>query len=131
MLRAALGILVGVLAGMIVAALGEAAGHAIFPPPRGVGFSNPAQASAAIARLHPGAFASVLVAWGCAAFAGGLTGAFIARRGAWPAYAVAATIFALAAWTMTMIAGHPWWMWIGAVAFIGGGGYLAGRFSKA
>ena len=129
MLRVVLGIIAGIFTGAIVIFLTESAGHLIFPPPSGVDFTDHEQARAAISRLHPGALVAVLVGWALGVFAGGWTAAFIARRGAWPAWAVAAVLLALAIWTMLMIP-HPWWMWAGAILLTVSAGWLAGKLQN-
>lgn len=114
MLRLILGLIAGVLAGGIIVGVVETLSHVIFPPPPGLDVSDPAQLRSVMDQISLEAKIAVLVAWAGGTFAGGWVAAFIARRGQWPAWIVAAVLFGGSVWSMTMIP-HPLWMIAGAV----------------
>lgn len=124
MLRTIAGLVAGLMVGILALGLMLGIGQAIFPPPQDTQGLTVEQ----IGTMHRsvGTLISTLIAWGLGAAAGGMIAAWIARVGLWPAYVIGAIIFATAAWIMMMIA-HPWWMWLGAPLFIGGGAWLGGQ----
>ena len=126
MIRASAAIVAGLLIGAAVIALGESAGHALFPPPAGLDPRDSASMRAIVRDLPLGALIAVLLAWAAGVFAGAAAARWIARAGAWPAYVVGAILFAMAAWTMALIA-HPWWMWAGAVVVMAAAAFAATR----
>ncbi len=130
MLRAVLGIAAGLGAGALVVAGVETAGRLIFPSPAIVSFLLP-EDGGAIMRFTPlGAKIAALAALAAGALLGGALGAWIARRGAWPAWAIGGLLFAMGAWRMAMIP-HPIWMWAGALIAAAGAAFLAGRLFSA
>ena len=130
MLRIILGVLIGVIAGGLVIALVESAGHMIFPPPEGVNLKDPEELKSIMQEIPVGAKAAVLVAWGLGVFAGGVVARVISRRAVYAAWVVAGVLFAGAAWTMVMIP-HPLWMMIGAVLVTLAGGFAANKITPA
>ena len=113
-MRLVLGIIVGVLVGAITVGLVEAAGHLLFSPPSGLDLKDPEVLKSVMHEIPFAAKAAVLVAWGLGVLAGGITARIISNRVAPSGWAVAAILFAGAAYTMTQIP-HPLWMVVGAV----------------
>ncbi len=124
MLRGIAAIVAGVIAGIVVIMLVESAGHLIFPPPEGVDLKDPEALQSVMNEIPLGAKLAVLIAWGLGVAAGAIVARLIANRGVFPAMAVAAVLFAGAAYTMTVIP-HPAWMIVGAVAATLAGAFLA------
>lgn len=108
MLRSILGVVAGIVAGVVTIALVEAAGHAIFPPPRG-DFGDPAVLNA----VPTGVKLAVLAAWALGVFVGSAVAILVAERRSWPAWVTALALFAAALATMAYIP-HPDWMVWGA-----------------
>lgn len=106
--------IVGVIAGLLVMAGGVAAvqwlGHALYPPPAGLDYRDPAQLQAVMQAMPWPAKALVVLAWTLGSLAGGLAAAKIARahrRGA--ALAVGLAMLALVVMNLVAIP-HPAWM---------------------
>ncbi|MGE0742544.1 MAG: hypothetical protein AB7O98_14475 [Hyphomonadaceae bacterium] len=125
MLRIIIGVICGAVVGVLVVAGVEFAGHSAFPPPPGLDFSTPEAARESVRHLPAAAIASVGVAWGLAALAGGYVAARIGRR-AWAAWIIAALLFAAALFNLISIP-SPIWLWIGGLAAIVAGGWFAGK----
>lgn len=114
MLRLILGILAGAVVGVVVIGLVEGVGHMIFPPPRGVDLTDPAQLKSVMSQVPVQAKIAVLIAWLLGILAGASTANLVAGRRRWAGRAVALLLFAFAAWTMVSIP-HPAWFMAGAV----------------
>lgn len=127
MWRIGLGMVAGVVAGVLVIACVQTAGHALFPAPPGIDLSTPEAIRANIHLIPAAAIAAVGLAWASGAFVGGFAAARIALR-VWPAYAIGALVFAAALYNM-MTLPHPVWMWVFAPAGIAAGAWLAGKLS--
>lgn len=130
MLRIVLGIIIGVIAGGVVIAVVETAGHMLFPPPEGVDLKNPDNVKTIMQDIPVAAKAAVLVAWGLGVFAGGVVARLVSQRAAYTAWIVAAILFAGAVSTMVMIP-HPIWMMIGAVIVTLAGAFAANKMTPA
>jgi hypothetical protein len=71
------------------------------------------------------AIASIGVAWGLAALAGGFVAARIARR-AWAAWVIAALLLAASLYNLIAIP-SPIWLWVGGLGAVVVLGWLGGR----
>jgi hypothetical protein len=115
MLRGILGVLAGVVTGSLVVFGAEFAGHALYPPPAGVDFNDPAALRTLMDVIPLGAKVSVLVAWALGIFVGSAIAVVVAQRQSWPAWHTALILFGFALVTMVQIP-HPDWMVLGATA---------------
>src|SRR5687767_10363781 len=111
-------ILLGVIAGAVVAFLCimgiEYAGQVAYPPPPGTNLEDPEQLARFVASAPTAAMAIVAAAW----FAGAVVGAWVANAVAKRSLAgwiVALLVLAGAIAIMTMIPGHPAWMWAAGI----------------
>lgn len=129
MLRAILGIILGVLAGGAAIFAIETLGHAMFPPSGSLNPSDPAQLATMMNEIPAGAKLMVLLAWFTGITMGGTVAMAISRRRKWTAWTVAVILFALAALTMVMIP-HPVWMMAGAVMATIAGGAMSTRMVR-
>ena len=108
--RTIVGVIVGllVMAGCVAAV--EWLGHALYPPPAGLDYQDPAQLQALMQSMPWQAKALVVLAWTLGSLAGGFVAAMIARarrRGA--ALCVGLVMLALVGINLAMIP-HPAWM---------------------
>jgi len=124
-------VVLGVLAGVIVAVLGvfvlELLGHMVYPPPANLDLSDPEGAARLIAGLPAGAFAFVLAAW----FLGTLAGAWTANaigRSTVAGWVVALVVICGGVYTMLTIP-HPTWMWAAGIVLPLVAAWLAQRFA--
>ena len=69
----------GVAVALVTVTIGEAIGHAVYPLPAGMDFSNPAAVRELVASMPLGAFLFVLGSWIAATIAGGAVAGAIAR----------------------------------------------------
>lgn len=115
MLRLILGILAGVVVGVIVIGLVEGVGHMIFPPPKGVDLTDPAQMRSVMSQVPVQAKIAVLIAWFLGILAGASTANLVAGRRRWAGRATSIVLFGFALWTMWTIA-HPMWFVAAAIA---------------
>ena len=126
MLRLALGVLAGLLAGVLVIFAVESVGHMLFPPPAGLNLTDP-QAMLQVMMVIPWqAKAMVLIAWFVGVLAGASTACLIAGRRALAGRITAALLFAFAVWTMISVP-HPGWCVVTAVIATLLGAFLADR----
>ncbi len=130
MLRTVFSLAAGLAVSAMAIVLLEGASHALFPPQDGASLHDGAAMRAITGRIPLGAKIGMLIAWAAGVFAGGSLAAWIARRGAWPAWTIGAVFLAVGVWTMAMIP-HPLWMWAAAIAGTGAAAYLAGRMFGA
>jgi len=114
MLRRLLAVVAGLVTGMIIVALVEGAGHALWPPPAGTDLRDPEQLKALLPTLPIGALLAVVVAWALGAFGGGWMAATLARS---PREALVVGFLLLCLGVLTMVQiPHPLWMWVAGVA---------------
>jgi hypothetical protein len=104
--------LIAIVAGVVLA-LASVSGfdmlsHALYPPPPGVDFKDPATLAAYMTTLPFGAKAIVAAGWLAAPFLGALAAIWIARED-FPGWVVAAFFLAAATANVIMIP-HPKWM---------------------
>jgi hypothetical protein len=120
-------VVLGLVAGVVVVAAGDAVGVALHPLPEGIDPNDRAALAAAIAKLPAGALLPVFLGWAAAAFVGPFVAAKVAgRRAMMHAMTVGAIL--LAATVANLIAiPHPTWMWVGALAVFPIGAVLAAR----
>jgi hypothetical protein len=117
MLRLILSVVAGLFVGVILVAVLEAAGHAVFPPPAGVDLTDPQALDSVMSKLPREALAAVLAAWFLGVLGGATTANLANRRQGLAGWIVSAVIFAFAAWTMAAIP-HPLWFVIAAVVLM-------------
>lgn len=130
MLRAGLGLIAGAVAAFLCVMVLETAGHMAFPPPEGLDISDPEQLATLMDEIPLGAKIAVLAAWAIATFVGGVVAAKVARRGVWPAWAIAGFMLLMIAINLAMIP-HPAWMIVAAVVLTVGAGTAAASMSRA
>lgn len=106
--------ILAVIAGLVAMAISVAAiqmlGHALYPPPPGTDFNDPAQVRALMATAPAVALGFVIVAWSVGSLVGAWLAARLSRghpRGA--ALAIGLVMLALVAINLWMIP-HPAWM---------------------
>jgi len=124
-LRTALAVVAGFVAGSLLVFAVESLGHRVFPPPAGLDPSDPASIRAAMAQLPVGALLAVLVAWIAGSFVGGWVAALISRRVV-PALIVGLIILAASAANLIMIP-HPLWFAISGLLVILPAAWLGGK----
>lgn len=111
--RAVLAVLCGLIVAMLVIALVEGAGHALWPPPPGLDITRPEDQARLMHVIPLEAKIAVIVAWFLGSLAGAVAAIAIARR-VLPAWIVAVVIASLGLWTTQMFP-HPDWMLASAV----------------
>lgn len=110
MIRLVLAALGGIATAVVVVAVVEAIGHAVFPPPADLDLSDPEQAAKLIERLPVAALLFVVIAWAAGSFAGGYLATVIARKASIvPALAVAVAMLLGTLFSLYVIP-HPLWM---------------------
>jgi hypothetical protein len=109
-LRSVVAVVVGLLAGFVVVAVGEMIGHHVAPPPPGLHHSNAESFAAAIEKVSPVVFVPVLLAWAVGTFAGSWVAARIAsRRKIWHGLIVGGAFLAATIAILVSIP-HPAWV---------------------
>jgi hypothetical protein len=111
--RIALAIAAGLVAALLVVAVFEAAGHALFPPPAGLDLTRPADQARLMEVMPVEAKIAVVAAWFLGSLAGACTAIAISRR-TLPGWIVGLTLVGLSLWT-TQLLPHPAWMVVSAV----------------
>src|SRR5687767_3924105 len=115
MLRTLLAVIAG-LATMLVAVVAfEKAGHALFPAPPGVDFTDPEQVRRVMLLLSPGALFAVLAGWVAGAALGAFVAAKIAREHRFAAAMSVGVVMLLLVVANLVMLPHPWWMALGSV----------------
>lgn len=128
MLKSALAIVAGLIAGVAIVFVSEAIGHMLYPPPDGVDLKDPDQLKTIMQEIPLGAKLAVLVAWGLGTFGGGVTAIMVSGRKAWPAGIVALILLAGAGATLLMIP-HPIWMMVATPIISGLAWFAATRLA--
>ena len=115
--RAILAVVAGIVLALLVVTGLEALGHRVYPPPAGVGLSDPAALRMVASQMPVGAFVILVAAWILGAGGGAWLATKLSRTGkAWPGGLVgAATLGATAVNFFTIP--HPGW--VIAAALIG------------
>jgi hypothetical protein len=126
MLRLILGAVLGLFVGVLVTAVVEGTGHAIFPPPPGVDLTDPATLKSVMSQVPLEAKIAVLLAWFLGVLFGASTADLVAGRRALAGRIVSLVIFGFAAWTMISIP-HPAWFVAAACVAMLLGAFLADR----
>ena len=117
-LRTFLAVVAGTIAAFTFAGMIESIGHQVYPPPKHLDLSDPAQLRTLIESLPLGALLFVLVAWIGATFVGGVVGALLDRTRAVVVSAfVGGFVLAVTIATLVLIP-HPAWMSISGVVGI-------------
>jgi hypothetical protein len=129
MLRAVLGVVIGVVAAFVVTFGVELVWQQLAPMPPGLRPDDPAAIAAFLRTAPISAFIAVLVGWTVAAFAGAWIAAAIGRRGAWPGWIVTGLYLAATCANFAMIS-HPVWFMAVAVLLILAAGYLGARLGS-
>jgi hypothetical protein len=101
---------------MLVAVIAfEKAGHALFPAPAGVDFSDPEQVRRVMELLSPGALFAVLAGWVAGAALGAFVAAKLAREHRLAAAMSIGVVMLLLVVANLVMLPHPWWMALGSV----------------
>ena len=117
MIRTILSVIAGIVAGGVVVALVEGAGHMVFPPPEGVDLKDPEALKTIMHDIPVAAKIAVLVAWCLGVFAGGSVAKLIGKSGSTSVWAVA-VVFAIFTIANLFMIPHPGWMIAGAFVAI-------------
>lgn len=129
-MRAILGIVLGVIAGFVVAILiGIIGVGATASAPAGLDPSNPRQVVEAFANMPQGAKIALMIAWFAGGFAGALVAKLVARAG-WAAWTVAGLI-AVYVILNVLVLPLPGWMQALSVAAPLLGGLIANHLIAA
>ncbi|GMV60719.1 MAG: hypothetical protein AMXMBFR72_38050 [Betaproteobacteria bacterium] len=129
--RSVLAVVVGVVVAFALVAAIETAGHAVYPVPKGLDFTNREQVRAYIQALPLGALMFVLAAWTVAPFGGGAVAALIARaRPLLHAAIVGAFVLAATLANLILIL-HPLWFAVLGVVGVCVGAFAAGKLVGA
>ncbi len=118
MLRKILAVVFGVVAAVIVIIAIEALGHAIYPPPAGLDFTNRGAMETYVAGLPVGALLSVMLAWLAATFAGGLLACFIGREKPYVFAGIVGALVLTGTVINLMSIPHPLWFSVTSVVAI-------------
>lgn len=108
MFRSVLSVVIGLITGITIIVIVEKIGHAMYPPPD-IDWNDAQAVAAAVARMPPGAFVMLLVAWwlGCSTGAG--VAAYLANRFRWRHGWIVAGILLLSAIVQLFLLPHPGW----------------------
>lgn len=117
----------GVVLAVILIMIVEAVGHAIFPPPTDIDFSDRAVLAEYMENAPVGALSSVIVAWAIGTFFGGLLACFIARNRPFVFAAAVGGVITLAAIATMVQIPHPTWFAVVSIAAIALSTWLASR----
>jgi len=109
MLRSAVAILFGIIAGALIVALVEWAGQQAFPLPAGVDVNDRAQLVAVIEQAPLSALLMVLLAWFFGACDGAMIAAWLAPSRPWRHGSVVVLVLAMMAVVMLQRLPHPRW----------------------
>ena len=80
MFRNVLAVVLGVVLAFVLIMIVERLGHAVYPPPTGIDFTDPGAVSEYVNSVPAGALLLVLTAWLTGALCGGLLACFIAKN---------------------------------------------------
>jgi len=127
MLRAVLGIVVGIVAGFAAVMVTQALVNLIYPLPSGINVFDRQQMAEIFRGLSAGHLALVVLTYLVGGFAGGYVARLIARR-RWAAW-VPAGLIALTAAVNVFTYPHPIWAQIGGILAPLLGGWLAARMA--
>lgn len=120
--------LIALLGGIVLALAGvsafDALSHALYPPPPGLDFKDPAVLTGYVESMPFAAKAIVAAGWFVAPFLGAMAAIWIARD-TMPGWIVAAVFLAAATMNLILIP-HPQWMVIACFALPG----LAAMFAQ-
>ena len=128
-MRIVLGVIAGVVVGFLCIWGIEQLGHLVYPPPPGTDFNDPEQAAQYMATAPTAALALVAAGW----FVGALVGAWVAcavAKRALAGWIVALLVLAACIVILTLLPGHPGWMWAAGILLPLIGGWLAQRLAK-
>ncbi len=128
--RGVLAVIAGIVLAMLMVAVIESIGHAVYPPPESLDFTKPDQVREYIEKLPLGAFLFVLTGWIGGTFCGGLVAAWIGRTKPMVfSMIVGAFVLAATIANLTMIP-HPAWMAIIGILGIVVAAVLAGTLLR-
>lgn len=117
MLRMLIALLGGIVLALACVSGFDGLSHALYPPPEGLNFRDPAVLATYVASTPFGAKAIIVSGWFVAPFLGALVAIWIARDDM-PGWIVA-TIFLAAAVMNVILIPHPQWMVIACFALPG------------
>lgn len=116
---------------LVTVTIGEAIGHAVYPLPAGMDFSNPAAVRELVASMPLGAFLFVLGSWIAATIAGGAVAGAIARPKAMRLALVVGGVILAATLINLALIPHPIWFAVVALAGIPMAAWLTGHTLQA
>jgi hypothetical protein len=114
--RSFLAVIAGAVVAFALVAAIEAAGHAAYPVPADVEFSDPQALAAYVQAMPLGAWLFVLAAWVLAALGGGVAAGLIARRRLREHAAVVGALVLAATVANLLMVAHPAWFNVAGVA---------------
>ena len=126
-LRSVIAGVAGVVTAFAVVAIGEAIGHAVYPLPEGMDFSDPVKVRELVASMPLGAFLFVLGSWIAATFAGGFVAGAIARAKAMPLALVVGGLMMAACLANLFLIPHPTWFAVATVVGVPAAAWSTGR----
>jgi hypothetical protein len=112
------GVVVGIVTAFVVVLAVEMIGLRVFPQPPGMDPTNPESVRQHLSEIATGSFATVLLAWSLAAFAGPVvTRRITGEFPRWPALTVATLFAAVCAYNLAVVP-MPAWMLPSAVVLL-------------
>lgn len=128
--RYVLPVVAGVMAGIVLIAMGEKAIHYVYTLPAGVDMHDKNALAAAIAQMPVGSFLLLLLNYIICSFIGGTIATFIAGRGtAIPAIVVGISLTLSAIFYITVVPQPLWFCIVNLISYLPSSylGYLAAR----
>jgi hypothetical protein len=130
MLRSFVSLIVGILAGGLTVAIGEALSHQLFPPPPGADFSTREGAAAAIAAAPMAARWTVIAVYVVGAAVGGFVATRLARADTALAALAVGGVLTLGGISNIISFPHPWWMVIATLVVFIPAALAGGRLAR-
>ena len=115
MLRSAMSLLVGCVAGGAIVLVVEALGQRLYPPPPGADFTTVDGRAAAMAQAPAGALWFVILAYAAGAFTGGALAVRIARISSPLPALIVGSVLMLGGLSTLIAMPHPWWMVVATI----------------
>jgi hypothetical protein len=126
MLRMLIALLAGIVLALLCVSGFDMLSHALYPPPAGLDFKDPAVLATYVESVPFGAKGIIVAGWFFAPFLGAMAAIYIARD-TMPGWIVAAVFLAAATMNLVLIP-HPQWMAIACFVLPGVAAMLAQLF---
>lgn len=128
-LRSALSVLAGLIAGYVLITIFEIVGTLVYPLPAGVDPMNMEALREIVDQIPAGAFVFIIVGWGVGTFAGSWVAGRIATRNKSARGLVVTVLLTLGGLFTLLAIPHPVWVWVLGLAALVGGGYAGSRLA--